>query len=250
MPPDDGGDAVSISEADVLDILQNGEIDAEYGQLRWSSNHAFLVTVSKDGIALPAVYKPRSGERPLWDFPDGSLYQREYAAFLTSHQLGWQIVPPTVVRDWIRGPGTIQFYIDHDPEQHYFTFDDSLKPLLEPMAVFDFLVNNADRKGGHCLLDSQGHIWGIDHGITFHAANKLRTVIWDFAGRPITPSLMSDLADFCDALEDETSSLRQSIQPLLTGAEVRALRRRLQVLLEDGQLPLPGNGPNYPWPPV
>lgn len=131
-----------------LEILEHGAIDEEYGILRWSSNYAFLVSVQWQGEALTAVYKPQNGERPLWDFPDGTLCYRELASFVTSEQLGWSIVPPTVLREGSRGLGTFQFFVDHDPEVNYFTFSDEQKEQLRQFVIFDYVVNNADRKGG------------------------------------------------------------------------------------------------------
>jgi uncharacterized repeat protein (TIGR03843 family) len=234
----------------VLHVLEKGTIDQEYGIMRWSSNYAFLVSVTLDEISLTAVYKPQKGERPLWDFPDGTLCYRELAAFLTSHELGWDIVPPTVLREASRGLGSLQFYIDHDPQVNYFSFDERAAPQLMRIAAFDAVINNADRKGGHCLLDEHGHIWGIDHGISFHQAHKLRTVIWDFAGQPIPDPLLSDLERLCMVLEAANSDYRQRINSLLSPAEIEAYRQRLRRLLNERCYPLPGPGPNYPWPPV
>ncbi|HVU13453.1 MAG TPA: SCO1664 family protein, partial [Phototrophicaceae bacterium] len=166
----------------MLEILEKGSIDEEFGLLRWSSNYAFLISLVCNEEKVTAVYKPQRGERPLWDFPDGTLCYRETAAYLTSHELGWEIVPPTVLRDGPRGLGSMQVYVDHDPQINFFNFDESFAAQLMRICLFDVLINNADRKGGHCLLDNQGHIWGIDHGIAFNSVHKLRTVIWDYAG--------------------------------------------------------------------
>jgi hypothetical protein len=233
-----------------LEILEHGAIDEEYGILRWSSNYAFLVSVQWQGEALTAVYKPQNGERPLWDFPDGTLCYRELASFVTSEQLGWSIVPPTVLREGSRGLGTFQFFVDHDPEVNYFTFSDEQKEQLRQFVIFDYVVNNADRKGGHCLLDAFGHIWGIDHGITFHASNKLRTVIWDFAGQPVEASIMADIEKLCAALDDESGEYRQRLASLLARSEITAFQARVRALLRRRRYPVPGAGPNYPWPPV
>lgn len=242
--------SIPLTTDRVLHVLEQGTIEQEYGIMRWSSNYAFLVSVTLGEISLTAVYKPQKGERPLWDFPDGTLCYRELAAFLTSNVLGWDIVPPTVLREASRGLGSLQFYIDHDPQVNYFSFDDSATPQLMRIAAFDAVINNADRKGGHCLLDEHGHIWGIDHGISFHQAHKLRTVIWDFAGQPIPDPLLSDLERLCMALEAANSDYRQRINTLLSPAEIEAYRQRLRRLLHERCYPLPGPGPNYPWPPV
>ena len=233
-----------------LDVLERGEIDAEYGVLRWSSNYAFLISIVQDDLKATAVYKPQRGERPLWDFPDGTLCYRETAAFLTSRELGWEIVPPTVLREGPRGLGSIQFYIDHDPQINYFTFDESFAPQLMRIAAFDYIINNADRKGGHCLLDSQGHIWGIDHGIAFNSVHKLRSVIWEYAGLPVPDELLAAIACLLPALENPECSYGKAMRNLLSASEIKALQSRLRHLLKQKRYPSPGPGPNYPWPPV
>jgi uncharacterized repeat protein (TIGR03843 family) len=240
----------SIPVEKLLEALRCGEIDSEYGLMRWSSNYTFLISVKQDDVTTPAVYKPQKGERPLWDFPDGTLCNREVATFLAAQALGWDLVPPTVLRDGPRGLGSVQFYIDHDPEQNYFTFDESMRPQLMRLAAFDYLINNADRKGGHCLLDPDGHIWAIDHGITFHSAPKLRTVIWDYAGQPVPDDLLRDVDKLCSALEDDDGPLRRSLVPLLSNHEIMTFKARTRHILKTKRYPLPGSGPNYPWPPV
>jgi uncharacterized repeat protein (TIGR03843 family) len=158
--------SIQLTEERVLDALHLGEIE-EKGLLPYSSNHSFLVVVEQGDLALPAVYKPQRGETPLWDFEWGTLCKRETAAYVLSHALGWGIVPPTVLREGSRGLGSVQFFIEHDTEAHYFSaaedarFNDSFRRL----ALFDFVVNNADRKSGHCLLGADGRVWAIDHGI-------------------------------------------------------------------------------------
>lgn len=242
--------SIPISSEHVLEVLQNGEVDNEYGMLRWSSNYAFLIDLVLNDVRLTAVYKPQRGERPLWDFPDGTLCYRETAAFLTSRQLGWEIVPPTVLREGPRGLGSVQFYIDHDPEMNYFTFGTEFAPQLMRISAFDHLINNADRKGGHCLLDSEGHIWGIDHGIAFNSVHKLRSVIWDFAGQPIPEDLLVSIGCLFDALDDPENDYNQSMRKLLSAQEMRAFQSRLRYILKHKRYPTPGPGPNYPWPPV
>ncbi len=248
--PNHGDQPVGLSPARILEVLERGEIIEEYGLMRWSSNYTFLIAICHQNTTLTAVYKPQKGERPLWDFPDGTLCYRERAAYLTSEFLGWEIVPPTVLREGKRGIGSVQLYIDHDPQINYFSFDETLHPQLRRLAAFDYMVNNADRKGGHCLLDSQGHLWGIDHGITFHHAHKLRTVIWDFAGQPIPDPLLADVERFYTALNDHDSLFRQSLCGLLAANEVQASVNRARHLLRTQRYPTPGPGPNYPWPPV
>ena len=240
----------TISIAEALTIMQQGQITTEHGLMRWSSNYAFLVSLSHQERKVTTVYKPQKGERPLWDFPDGTLCFREMASFLTSERLGWQLVPPTVLRDGARGLGTFQLFIDHDPEVNYFTFDESMQPHLLRMAAFDAIINNADRKGGHCLVDARGHVWGIDHGISFNVAHKLRTVIWDFAGQPLPEPVAADLERLCAELNETTSDYRLQLARLLAPNEIDAFQRRIDRLLHARRYPLPGPGPNYPWPPV
>lgn len=234
----------------LLVLLAEGEIGEERGRLRWSSNYTFLISVCDESYRTLAIYKPQRGERPLWDFPDGTLCLREKAAFIVSESLGWQIVPPTVLRDGPRGLGSVQLYIDHDPEITYFNLGKGFAPQLQRIATFDHVINNADRKGGHCLLDRHGKIWGIDHGICFHVVPKLRTVIWDFAGTAIPNAIRADLENFCGQIKDQTSELRKALAALITPPEIDAMSARVDRLLLTGKFPEPGHGPNYPWPPV
>ncbi len=242
---------VCIPLDEAADIIENGDMDDEVGLMRWGSNYTFLVNIIRADIRVLAIYKPRRGERPLWDFPDGSLCNRETAAYLTSLALGWGLVPPTFLRAGTRGIGSVQLFIDHDPEEHYYTFDKRrLSRQLERMAIFDAIANNADRKGGHCLVDEDRHLWGIDHGLTFNASEKLRTVIWDYAGMPIPTAIRADLERFCSRLADDRDSYTRDMGDLLSGIELRMLRLRVEQLLADGVFPLPGPGPNRPWPAV
>ena len=242
---------VCVAYAEALDTVENGAMDAEVGLMRWGSNYTFLVTLTRGDARLMAIYKPRIGERPLWDFPDGTLCNRETAAWLTSDALGWGLVPPTFLRDGTRGIGSVQLFIDHNPEVHYFTLDRArLARQLERMAAFDAIVNNADRKGGHCLLDDDERLWGIDHGLTFNASEKLRTVIWDYSGLPIPEPILEDLRCLCRRLDDETDAYTDSMAALLSAREMRMLRARVGRLVESGEFPLPGMGPNRPWPAV
>ncbi|MFC1959222.1 SCO1664 family protein [Chloroflexota bacterium] len=240
-----------LTFAQILKVLTQGTIQEEHGILPWGSNYAYLVSVSDDERVLLAVYKPQHGERPLWDFPDGTLCNREVAAFLLSELLGWQLVPPTVLRDGPYGLGSVQFFVDHDPEITFFTpFPPECQAQLQQFAVFDYLINNADRKGGHCILDELGHLWGIDHGLSFHHQPKLRTVIWDYAGQTIPEKIVQDLLGLCVILQDEAASGGQALQQLLSDHELAALHNRLDSLIETRQFAQPGPGPNYPWPPV
>lgn len=245
-----------MKTAEILHILQEGAFEVE-GVLPWSSNYAFLVTMCLDGTEAVAVYKPRRGERPLWDFATGTLCQREQAAFLVSETLGWQLIPPTVLRDGPHGPGSVQLFINHNPEHHYFTFEGSEthRQQLQQMVLLDIVINNADRKSGHVLLEEAEEkpalptrIWGIDHGICFHSEPKLRSVIWEFAGWPIPDEMMTALTSFHQQLKQADNPLLQST--LLTAEEITAMRRRLDKLLLQKVFPQPGPGRHYPWPPV
>lgn len=229
-----------------LKALQRGEICLT-GHFLFGSNHTLLVDVQHQGKRFPAVYKPSRGERPLWDFPHGSLAAREVAAFRTSQALGWDLVPATVLRhEGPAGAGSLQLYVEADPEVHYFTFSQADKQRLRPVALFDTLINNADRKAGHILLAPDGHLWLIDHGVCFHTQAKLRTVVWDFAGQPIPEHLLADLERVHDGLRQ--GSLRPQFEPLLASAEIRALERRALRLLETERFPEPGPQRPYPWP--
>lgn len=233
-----------------LDRLREAELTV-LGVLTGASNHTLLVQM--DGEERFAVYKPQRGERPLWDFPAGTLYQREVAAFEVSRFLGWDLVPPTVVRDGPFGVGSVQQFVLHDPQQHYFTLveDTRTHARLTQMATFDLLVNNADRKGGHVLrLVERGGLVGIDHGLTFHIQPKLRTVIWDLGGSAITQEWRDDVRRLSTALADGSAELA-CLRELLSGSEIAALRRRAQRLALSETLPdiAPDRRP-YPWPPV
>jgi uncharacterized repeat protein (TIGR03843 family) len=221
----------------------------------WGSNYTFLVETEHSLGNLQAVYKPTRGVRPLWDFASPSLARREVAAYLVSEALGWRLVPPTIYRkDGPLGAGSLQLYIEHNPEYHYFNFTPQDRQRLRPTALFDMLVNNADRKGSHILLDSEGHLWLIDHGICFHKEDKLRTVVWDFAGEPLPSDLCADLTRLLQQLEagnDEPSELSALLSRQLTAGEIAALRRRAERLVKAGRYPNPEPDRRpYPWPPV
>lgn len=233
----------------MLAALSQGRLETK-GLLPWGSNYTFLVYVEHDDLRLPAVYKPMHGERPLWDFPDGTLYKRETAAYVVSEALGWGFVPPTVAREGDEGPGSVQFYVDVDPEAHYFNLSEDDKEQLKPIVAFDIIANNADRKGGHVLRDGQGELWAIDHGLCFHTDPKLRTVIWDFAGQPLPDAIVEALCNFRELLSPPSSDFVNLLEQLLTPAEVNALRRRTDRLIKAGAFPSPGGGRNYPWPPL
>lgn len=238
-----------MSVDQVLNLLAHGEIETK-GLLPYSSNYTFLATIAYNGTRQLAVYKPQSGERPLWDFPEGTLCFREVAAFIVSQALGWFYVPPTVLRNGPHGIGSIQFYIDADPEEHYSTLRDRFVEDFRYLAAFDHVINNADRKGGHCLLGTDGHIWAVDHGVTFHVLPKLRTVIWDFAGQPIPDAILDDLEAFLGRLEAGDSA-RETLIRLLADDEIDALQRRVEDLLDTRTFPQPDPQRRHiPWPPV
>ncbi|MGB9799314.1 MAG: SCO1664 family protein [Thermanaerothrix sp.] len=238
-------------ETRIIQALEHGEITLR-GEMLFGSNDTFLVQVHYRDEDIPAVYKPTRGEQPLWDFPPGTLALREVAAYVVSQALGWELVPPTIYRR--KGPlgkGSLQFFIAHDPEYHYFTFTPEDRQRLRPVALFDILVNNADRKGGHILFDHDHHLWLIDHGICFHVEDKLRTVVWDFAGEPIPPPYADDIERFVSALERRSAPWVATLEALLSTAEIQALLRRAQRLLRGGCFPRPPTGRRYyPWPPV
>jgi hypothetical protein len=248
--PDDDPQDAPLDTAAALALLQHGEITEQHGLIRNSSNYTFLITIASGDAAALAVYKPRRGERPLWDFPDGTLANRERAAFLTSEVLGWNVVPPTVLREGSHGLGSVQYFIGHDPEENYFTFGERVLAQLRRIVAFDCITNNADRKGGHLLLGASDHVWCIDNGLTFNHVNKLRTVVWDFQGEAIAPRLLSDLRMLRDKLCDEADPFRMAMDDLLDATEIFAFQQRIERMLKSGHYPRPGSGPNYPWPPV
>ncbi|HEX2994341.1 MAG TPA: SCO1664 family protein [Anaerolineales bacterium] len=247
--PSDGSPAFSAF-ARMEGLLDHGRISDLHGVMRWGSNYAALVTVSDGDLKRTAVYKPQRGERPLWDFPDGTLCMREVMAYVISQATGWGLVPPTVLRDGPHGLGSLQLFIEHDPDVNYFSLDDSFVDQLRCYVLFDYVINNADRKGGHLLLDDKGKLWGIDHGLTFHSMPKLRTVIWEFAGQKVDAALLAPIQKMYERLLCADDDLRASIEKLLSAVEVTALIRRIKQLLDCQTYPTPGPGPNHPWPPV
>lgn len=247
MPADE---RLELDVADILTVLRQGSLEPE-GVMPYSSNYTVLVSVRYQEVMTLAVYKPRRGERPLWDFPRGTLYQREVAAFLVSESLGFGLVPPTVVRDGPYGIGALQLYIENDQEAHIFTMqkEGGYEHALRQLAAFDYLINNADRKSGHCLKGLDDRMWAIDHGICFHSEYKLRTVLWDYIGQPLPKDVRSALHSFQICL-DQQAPVACELAELLAPEELHALRGRLGVLLRGGKYPVPGDGPNVPWPPV
>jgi uncharacterized repeat protein (TIGR03843 family) len=226
-----------------LELLGAGELEI-LGRLPWSSNYSFLAALRKGELDERAVYKPGRGERPLWDYP-GGLFRREVAAYELSSALGLAVVPETVLRlDGPHGEGSVQRFIDADFGEHYFTLLD--EPIhhaqLRRIAAFDLLINNGDRKGGHLLKGPDGHIWGIDHGLSFHVEAKLRTVMWDFAGE----ELPRELVPACELVAE---TVPEAVAALLDPDEAQALRRRARTLLRKRRFPAPRDDYRaYPWP--
>jgi uncharacterized repeat protein (TIGR03843 family) len=249
--------------------LHDGDL-VVLGRIMPASNHTFLARLGETGAEC--VYKPSSGERPLWDFTDGTLAAREYAAWVVSDHLGWDVVPPTVLRDGPAGPGMVQLWMDTDDDVDpvdvvpegavppgYLHVLDATGAQGEPvvlvhedsealrrMAVFDVVTNNTDRKGGH-VLPVAGHRYGVDHGVCFHVEDKLRTVLWGWAGQPLTTAELHGVEEVLTGLDGE---LRTSLQGLLTVREVDAVARRCDRLLRVRSFPTPRGGwPSIPWPP-
>jgi uncharacterized repeat protein (TIGR03843 family) len=234
----------------LVQLLDRGELML-HGLLPWSSNYTFLGEVSDaEGKAL-VVYKPTRGEQPLWDFPRGTLAKRETAAYILSRALGWDLVPPTVVRGGPHGRGSVQLFVNADQEAHFFTFrdDSAYLPALRALVLFDIVANNADRKGGHCLSLGSGRIVAIDQGLCFGTEPKLRTVIWDFVGETIPVQLASDLERVGAEFARSDSSRVSQLGVLLSRDEIEALRRRVAYLLASGRYPEPPTDRRpYPWP--
>jgi len=258
-----------------VDLLAEGELTVR-GRIREASNAALYCTVAYAGQEATCVYKPVAGERPLWDFPDGTLAQREVAAYEVSEATGWGLVPPTVLRDGPFGEGMCQLWIEGEPGSELLALVDGEEPgdgwkaigfaetgdgkpallghaddeRLRRLAVLDAVINNADRKGGHLLPAAGGRLYAIDHGVTFNTENKLRTLLWGWAGEPLAPEAVDVLKSLQEALAPQ-GTLAARLSGLITPAEVDATRARVAVLLESGRHPEPsGEWPAIPWPPV
>jgi uncharacterized repeat protein (TIGR03843 family) len=257
------------------ELLARGDLTVR-GRIREASNAALYCTVSYDGEDAACIYKPVAGERPLWDFPDGTLAQREVAAYEVAEATGWGLVPPTVLRDGPYGEGMCQLWVEVAPEAELLALVDGEEPepgwkaigfaevgegrtallvhaddeRLRRLAVLDAVINNADRKGGHLLPTGDGRLFGIDHGVTFNAENKLRTLLWGWAGEPLTQEAVAVLEGLRKGLA-EGGTLTTRLEPLITGAEIDATRARVGALLASGTHPEPsGEWPAIPWPPV
>lgn len=237
-------------DTDCLETLLRGKMELQ-GLMPWSSNYTFLADlIGSNDQKLLGIYKPGDGERPLWDFPERSLSKREFASYLISQALGWPNIPTTVLRNGPHGFGTVQLFIEADYEAHYFNLRDmhTFTDDFRQMALFDYIANNADRKAGHCLKSTDGTIWAIDHGLTFHVDLKLRTVIWEFCDQAIADSLLADLDHFHALLHN--AELCAILDDLLTPRELEALKKRVSTLVSTRQFPTARLGRNVPYPPI
>jgi len=245
VPPSEEKPA-TLDVDQALDLLRTGTIEIE-GRLVDASNTTLYCSLACDGVTAACVYKPVRGERPLWDFPDGTLAGREVAAYVVSAALGWDVVPPTVLRDGPLGAGMVQLWIDGDSSVDLARLVRADLPPLRRMVVFDAVVNNADRKGGHLIPVPGGHVYGVDHGVSFHQQDKLRTVLWGWAGDPLPEEAVDGLSELRALLE---GTLDDRLSALLTRREVVAVRRRVDRLLTARRYPEPsGDWPAIPWPP-
>jgi hypothetical protein len=236
-----------LSDPAVPRVLGTGELEV-LGLLPNASNHTFLARVRDGGEELLGVYKPRRGEAPLWDFPEGTLCAREVAAYVVSRTLGWPNVPATVLRDGPFGVGSVQRFVPHDPEEHYFTLAERFPEEFRRIAAFDMVVNNADRKSGHCLLGEDGRIHLVDHGVCFSDEPKLRTVIWDFIGDRLEEGVRTDVRHLADEIRG--GRVRNELANLLAPAEMEALAGRAETVAATERFPEPGPDRPFPWPPI
>lgn len=245
-----------MDKNEIFSALQSGTLHLE-GQFIYGSNYTFMTMCRYKAKTFNTVYKPVRGERPLWDFPDQTLAHREVAAYLVSEALGWGMVPPTVFRQKgaPMGSGSVQLFIEHDPDLHYFNFSEEQKQHLPEVMLFDLLINNADRKAGHLLFSPEGELFLIDHGLSFHVEDKLRTVVWDFAGEPIPAKLLDNINRIIPMTSEDTTQtspgekLQTALFPHLSSSEITALQNRAKGLLKTGVFPLPPEDRRaYPWP--
>jgi uncharacterized repeat protein (TIGR03843 family) len=241
------GDRVGLTAAADAGLLARGEL-RPLGLLSGASNGTFLCEASDGDRTALAVYKPRDGEAPLWDFPEGMLWRREIAAYEVSAALGWPDVPMTVAGEGPLGPGAVQAFVEHDPAKHFFLLRSGRSETFMRVALFDAIVNNADRKGGHCLLGPDDRVWVIDHGTCFSVEPKLRTVIWDWAGEPLPPELHALVRGAAERLREPDLFAR--LADLLTEEEAEATADRAEALARAGRFPEPGPERHVPWPPI
>lgn len=240
----DPGDAAALR-----DVLAGGDLRL-LGLLAGASNHTFLAEARHGGRTELAVYKPRDGEAPLWDFPEGTLWRREIAAYEVASALGWEgvHVPVTVAGEGPFGVGAVQAFVEHDPARHFFLLRKGREAAFMRVAVFDAIVNNADRKGGHTLLGADGRVWLVDHGTCFAEEPKLRTVVWDFAGEPLPEDLLGDVR--AAAAHLGAGPLADRLCELLSPAEAAATAERAGAVAREGRFPEPGPDRHVPWPPI
>ena len=227
------------SETKPQEVLRHGEI-LSCQLTRLGSNYTFVVNVAMDGVEVYGIYKPRDGEAPLWDFPNGTLYKRECAAYLLSDILGWDLVPFTIIRDGPYGIGSVQEFIEHDPKENYYSLGGEYADQLRVVCCFDLVANSTDRKPNHLITDPEGKLWSIDHGLTFHSDVKIRTVIWDFGGDAIPDPLLDSLTELQARLNGPEKSMPKMLHELLgllTPPEVEALKGRLEWVLTERTYP-------------
>jgi uncharacterized repeat protein (TIGR03843 family) len=239
---------LELDEATLLDILKRGTFGV-YKLIPWGSNYTFLASLHDEedsGKEYAVVYKPLKGEAPLWDFPSGTLYRRERAAYLVSRALGWNFIPPVIIRDGPHGVGTVQLFIDVDEQVEFYTFRRDHAHELKRIAVYDAITNNADRKAGHCLLGLDNFIWGIDHGLCFNTVPKMRTIIWDYSGEPLPTDIYEDLAGLLNNAK-RANLLRGQLRELLDRREVDIFFRRLEQTVENPIFPPFSSRRQIPW---
>ena len=248
MSRDERALEAGLTDPAVPRVLATGDLEV-LGLLPNASNHTYLVRAHSDDEEMLAVYKPRRGETPLWDFPEGTLCAREVATYVVARTVGWPNVPETVLRDGPLGVGSVQRFVSSDPDEHYFTLGERFLAEFRRVAAFDLVVNNADRKAGHCLLGHDGRIYVVDHGVCFNEEPKLRTVIWDFVGEPLGDGIRADLRRLESAVRG--GIVRDELADLLTETELDALLARTQALAGTDRFPEPGPDRRpFPWPPI
>ena len=216
-------------------LLKSKVLDG--GLVQQGSNYTFVVELQSEKTNFWGIYKPSKGERPLWDFPYGTLHNRERCSYIVSNYLGWNIVPPTVIRNGPHGEGSMQFCVHYDGESNYYTLKESYKDRMILIACFDLLVNNTDRKPSHCFRSTDGKIWGIDHGLTFHVEPKLRSVIWDFSGHRLNLKYLDDIERLKKELDKTDSNLSEELLDLLDNEEFYIFKKRIDDFIQDPKLP-------------
>lgn len=248
MSRDERALEAGLTDPAVPRVLATGELEV-LGLLPHASNHTFLARARREAEDMLGVYKPRRGETPLWDFPEGTLCAREVATYVVARALGWPNVPATVLRDGPYGIGSVQRFVPSHPEEHYFTLRERFPAEFRRIAVFDLVINNADRKAGHCLLGDDGRIYVVDHGVCFSEEPKLRTVIWDFIGDPLDDDVRADVRRLAGDVRG--GRLRSELANLLAEPELEALESRAREIAAMARIPEPGEDHRpFPWPPI